>query len=90
VAKRKVASKPRTTPGTIAWTDLTVRDAERVGHFYSSVTGWRPEPVSMGTYNDFDMSPRQAKSGRRRVSRAGDQRTAAAAVADLHQGAKPQ
>ena len=41
--------------GTIAWRDLTVDDAEGVRDFYEAVVGWRPEPVSMGEYDDFDM-----------------------------------
>jgi uncharacterized protein len=41
--------------GSIAWTDLTVPDAERVRSFYATVTGWRSEPVSMGVYDDFNM-----------------------------------
>ena len=42
-------------PGTIVWTDLTVPDAERLRDFYSSVVGWRAEPVDMGGYADFNM-----------------------------------
>ena len=42
--------------GTIAWTDLTVPDAERIRDFYADVTGWKPEPVSMGEYQDFNMA----------------------------------
>jgi predicted enzyme related to lactoylglutathione lyase len=41
--------------GTIGWTDLTVEDAESLRDFYASVTGWRPSPVSMGGYEDFNM-----------------------------------
>jgi len=42
--------------GTIAWTDLTVPDAERIRDFYAEVTGWKPEPVAMGDYQDFNMT----------------------------------
>jgi len=42
-------------PGTIAWTDLAVPDAEPLARFYESVVGWRPEPVSMGDYDDLNM-----------------------------------
>ncbi len=42
--------------GSIIWTDLTVGNAEKVKDFYSSVIGWKPEPVSMGEYNDFSMN----------------------------------
>lgn len=46
-----------TKPGTIMWTDLTVPDAERVRDFYAEVVGWRPSPVDMGEYEDFNMLP---------------------------------
>lgn len=41
--------------GTIAWTDLTVPDADKVKEFYSKVVGWTTSPVSMGDYSDFNM-----------------------------------
>lgn len=41
--------------GSISWADLTVDDADRVRDFYVSVTGWTPEPLSMGQYNDYVM-----------------------------------
>jgi uncharacterized protein len=41
--------------GSIIWADLTIPDAENVKTFYSNVIGWKPEPVSMGNYNDFSM-----------------------------------
>jgi uncharacterized protein len=44
-------------PGTIAWHDLTVPEADRVRDFYEAVAGWRPEPVDMGGYSDWLMSP---------------------------------
>lgn len=43
-------------PGAIAWTDLTVPDAERIRDFYARVVGWVPEPVAMGDYSDFNMT----------------------------------
>jgi predicted enzyme related to lactoylglutathione lyase len=46
-----------TKVGTIAWTDLTVPDAENLKTFYSQVTGWSAEPLSMGDYSDFTMIP---------------------------------
>ncbi len=46
--------KPET--GSIGWVDLTVEDAERVRDFYAEVVGWRPSPVDMGGYSDFNMS----------------------------------
>ena len=43
--------------GKIAWTDLTVPDADGLRDFYSRVVGWRSDPVSMGDYSDFNMIP---------------------------------
>ncbi len=45
----------RPAPGTIAWHDLTAKDAGTLRDFYAHVTGWRPEPVDMGSYEDFNM-----------------------------------
>ena len=42
--------------GSIAWTDLTVNDAQGVCDFYSKVVGWKPQPVDMGDYADFNMT----------------------------------
>ena len=41
--------------GKIGWVDLTVASAEELRDFYARVTGWRPQPVSMGDYSDFTM-----------------------------------
>lgn len=41
--------------GGIAWTDLTVSNAEEIRDFYSQVVGWHPEPVDMSDYEDFNM-----------------------------------
>lgn len=41
--------------GSIGWMDLTVENAERVRKFYQFVTGWTPDPVDMGGYNDYVM-----------------------------------
>jgi len=49
-----MAGTPR--PGTITWTDLTVDQADTLRDFYASVTGWAPEPVSMGSYADYVMN----------------------------------
>jgi len=43
--------------GTIGWTDLTVSNAEEIRNFYSEVVGWKADPVDMGGYNDFNMTP---------------------------------
>jgi predicted enzyme related to lactoylglutathione lyase len=48
-------SKP--TAGSIVWTDLTAPGATQLRDFYSAVTGWRAEAVSMGDYADFTMLP---------------------------------
>lgn len=45
--------KPK--PGTIGWTDITVRDAEALRDFYARVTGWKAQPLSMGDYSDYVM-----------------------------------
>jgi predicted enzyme related to lactoylglutathione lyase len=42
-------------PGTIGWRDLTVEKAGKIRDFYESVAGWRPEPVEMGGYSDYNM-----------------------------------
>lgn len=49
-----MAEKPK--PGTVAWTDLTVPEAERIRDFYARVVGWAPVPVDMGGYADFNMT----------------------------------
>jgi hypothetical protein len=41
--------------GTIGWHDLTVSNAAAVRDFYQAVVGWRPEPVDMGGYSDFNL-----------------------------------
>ena len=41
--------------GTVGWIDLTVPDASKVKDFYTEVTGWKAEPVSMGDYDDYNM-----------------------------------
>ena len=50
-----MADDGKPAPGTIGWIDLTVDDAEPVRDFYAAVTGWRPEPVVMGGYDDYNM-----------------------------------
>jgi len=42
-------------PGSIAWTDLTVDDADALRDFYTRVTGWKAEALSMGDYSDYVM-----------------------------------
>lgn len=45
----------RPAVGTIAWTDLTVADADGVRAFYEEVVGWSSAGVDMGGYEDFNM-----------------------------------
>lgn len=47
--------------GTIAWTDLTVPNADEVRDFYAAVTGWKPQALSMGDYSDYVMSTPEGK-----------------------------
>ena len=42
--------------GEITWFDLTVENAEEIKDFYSSVVGWKSDPVEMSGYNDFNMN----------------------------------
>jgi predicted enzyme related to lactoylglutathione lyase len=42
--------------GKIGWIDISVDDATGLRDFYASVTGWQPEPVSMGDYDDYTMN----------------------------------
>jgi hypothetical protein len=55
----------RPAVGSIGWTDLTVPNAEEVRDFYQEVVGWKPEPVEMGGYADFNMT--DAASGQPRA-----------------------
>jgi hypothetical protein len=50
-----MCSPDRHEIGMIAWRDLTVKDAARVRDFYAGVVGWKPEPVGMEGYDDFNM-----------------------------------
>jgi predicted enzyme related to lactoylglutathione lyase len=52
-----VSDRERPAPGTVGWIDLTVDDAETVRDFYEAVVGWRPEPLRMGGYDDYNMVP---------------------------------
>jgi predicted enzyme related to lactoylglutathione lyase len=49
------AEKPPET-GSIAWTDLTVDNADEIKDFYANVVGWKPVPFDMGDYADFTMN----------------------------------
>lgn len=50
------SNKTRPAIGGIEWRDITVDNAEQLRDFYSDVVGWRPEAVSMGDYDDFNMN----------------------------------
>lgn len=53
----------KTSPGAIAWIDLTVPDATGIRDFYRDVIGWKINPVDMGGYDDFCMlSPVDGRS----------------------------
>ena len=43
-------------PGQVAWFDNTVEDADKLRDFYAAVVGWKPEPVAMGDYADYNMT----------------------------------
>jgi hypothetical protein len=57
-----LSEKKKPEIGSIAWTDLTVENAETVRDFYSEVVGWKPSPVSMGDYSDFNMNAPESEN----------------------------
>ena len=42
--------------GRIGWIDMTVDNAAKTRDFYAAVVGLVPQPVSMGDYDDFNMT----------------------------------
>jgi len=55
--KRKIMSDNKESIyGTIGWIDQVSHNTEAVKGFYEKVTHWKPEPVSMGDYNDYNMT----------------------------------
>ena len=42
--------------GKIGWIDITVDDATGLRDFYADVVGLQPENVSMGDYDDYNMT----------------------------------
>jgi len=52
--------KPKT--GTIVWHDLMIDNADEVRDFYSKVIGWKPDPVDMGGYSDYNMLDSEGQS----------------------------
>jgi uncharacterized protein len=57
-----VAKKKKPEVGSIAWRDLTVKDADGVRDFYAKVVGWKVVPVEMGGYSDYCMVPPKGKT----------------------------
>lgn len=51
-----MSESPPPPIGAVGWCDLTVDDAESVRDFYHRVVGWSASPVSMGDYDDFNMT----------------------------------
>lgn len=50
-----MSKNSKTLIGSVIWNDLTVNNAEEISKFYNEVIGWKPEPVNMGNYNDYNM-----------------------------------
>ena len=49
--------QPEVPPvGAVAWTDLTVPDAEAIRDFYRAVVGWEAVAVPMGSYADYQIN----------------------------------
>lgn len=79
--------------GSVLWFDLTVPNADEVRDFYAAVVGWKPEPLSMGDYDDYMMmSPEGGEAGNSGVCHARGENAelppqwlAYVAVADLDQ-----
>jgi len=46
----------QTEIGKIGWIDMTVADASGIRDFYTAVTGWQFQEVSMGDYADYAMT----------------------------------
>jgi len=42
--------------GKIGWVDLTAANAVELRDFYADVVGLKPEDVSMGDYDDYNMT----------------------------------
>jgi predicted enzyme related to lactoylglutathione lyase len=51
-----MSETPKPGVGSVAWIDLTVPNAEEIRDFYAEIVGWKPEPVDMGGYSDFNMT----------------------------------
>ncbi len=55
--KEVETSPPKPLVGSIAWRDLTVKNADAVCDFYAKVVGWKVLPIDMGGYSDYCMIP---------------------------------
>ena len=42
--------------GKVGWIDISVDDAGGLRDFYANVTGWQPQNLSMGDYDDYVMN----------------------------------
>ena len=59
-----MSEMPKPKVGTVAWTDLTIPNADEVRDFYAAVTGWKPEALSMGITTITSCPPRKARESR--------------------------
>lgn len=50
--------------GELGWLDLTVDDADGVRDFYAKAVGFRPQPVDMGEYADYNMTSPESGTAR--------------------------
>ncbi len=50
-----MARAKKTPIGSIAWRDLTVKNATKLRDFYARIVGWKFSSVDMGGYSDFCM-----------------------------------
>lgn len=55
--RTSASSSPKPIVGSIAWRDLTVKNADAVRDFYCAVVGWKVMPIEMGGYSDYCMIP---------------------------------
>jgi len=58
-----MSDKNKAAVGSLVWHDLTVEDAAGVRDFYAKVVGWKPEPVSIGDYDDYNMTKPESGEG---------------------------
>ena len=56
-----MSETPSIPTGRIAWSDLTIPNADELKEFYSDVVGWSPTAVEMGEYQDYAMVPSGAE-----------------------------